>query len=180
MAEAAVENGATVIVSSSNAARVERAVSKLQEAYPSSSARISGYPCNLNDEETLESNVVQLLDNVGTGIDHIIHTAADPISVTPLADADFKHIKQAGMIRFFSHLMLGKHAAKYLKGGRESTLTLTTSGVSERPMPGWAVVNGYITGQHGICRGLALDLKPIRSVNSILEFSMRTSSCETA
>lgn len=168
VAEAAIENGATVTVASSNPARVEQAISRLQAVYPSASARISGYPCNLNDEETLESNIVQLLESVGPGIDHIVHTAADPIPLTPLTDSDFQQIKQAGMIRFFSHLMLGKHAPKYLKGGRESSLTLTTSGVSERPMPGWALINGYITGQHGICRGLALDLKPIRSVNSTL------------
>jgi hypothetical protein len=77
------------------------------------------------------------------------------------------------MIRFFSHLMLGKHAPKYLKGGRQSSITFTTAGVSERPMPGWAVVNGFITGQHGICRGLALDLKPIRSVKSMCEKPFR-------
>lgn len=176
VAEAAVENGATVIVSSSNPARVEQAISRLQAAYPSASARISGYPCNLNDEVTLESNIVELLENAGSGIDHIIHTAVDPIPLTRLADSDLQQIKQVGMIRFFSHLMLGKHAPKYLKGGRESSLTLTTSGVSERRMPGWAVVNGYINGQHGICRGLALDLKPIRSVMPWCKYHVEISS----
>ena len=43
-------------------------------------------------------------------------------------------------------------------------------GVSERPMPGWSVVNGFVTGQHGICRGLALDLKPIRSVKRLFKY----------
>lgn len=95
----------------------------MKEGYPSASGRISGYPCNINDENTLESNIVQLLESVGPSIDHIIHTAADPIPLTPLADADFQHIKQAGMIRFFSHLLLGKHAPKYLRGGRDSSLT---------------------------------------------------------
>lgn len=159
-----MEHGAAVIVSSSNANRVEQAVTKLHKAYPSASAKISGFPCNLNDENTLESNIVKLLENTGPRIDHIVHTAADPIPLKPLGDSNFQHIKQAGMIRFFSQIMLGKHAPKYLKGGRKSSITFTTSGVSERPMPGWSVVNGYITGQHGICRGLALDLKPIRFI----------------
>jgi NAD(P)-dependent dehydrogenase (short-subunit alcohol dehydrogenase family) len=88
VAEAAVEHGAIVIVSSSNPARVEQAVSKLQRTYPSASAKISGYPCNLNNEDTLESNIVQLLENTGPGIDYIVHTAADAIPLTPLADSD--------------------------------------------------------------------------------------------
>lgn len=77
------------------------------------------------------------------------------------------------MVRFFSTLLLGKHAPKYLTGGRESSITLTTGGVSERPMPGWVMVNGYATGLHGVCRGLALDLKPIR-VNLVSPGAVKT------
>lgn len=161
VAEALLENGSTVIVSSSNPSRVEKTVSQLQKSYPSASKRISGHACNLGKEETLESEIVKLLDNVGQ-CDHIIHTAGDALAQMPIAKAEFSAIKQAGMVRFFSVLLLGKHAPKYLKGGRESSLIFTTGGVSERPIPDWTVVNGYATGLHGICRGLALDLKPIR------------------
>ena len=105
---------------------------------------------------------MSLLEQTGSGIDHIIHTAGDPLAPKPLAENDMESIKQAGMIRFFSHLMLGKHAPKYVSPGPASSITFTTAGVSERPMPGWAVLNSYMTGQHGICRGLALDLKPLR------------------
>ena len=150
-----------MIVSSSNKDRVDQTVSKLQKAYPSASSRISGYACNLGDEASLESNIVKLLDQV-EACDHIIHTAGDALAQMPLSKVDLPMIKQAGMVRFFSAILLGKHAPKYLKGGRESSFILTTGGVSERPIPDWTVVNSYATGLHGICRGLALDLKPIR------------------
>jgi len=155
------ENGATVIISSSNPSKVEKTVSQLQKAYPSATKRISGHACNLGDEASLESNIVKLLEATGT-CDHIIHTAGDALAQMPIASAEFSAIKQAGMVRFFSTLLLGKHAPKYLKGGRESSIILTTGGVSERPIPDWTVVNGYATGLHGVMRGLALDLKPIR------------------
>lgn len=48
----------------------------------------------------------------------------------------------------------------------ESSITITTGAVSERPIPDWAVINSYATGHHGMARGLALDLAPIR-VNTV-------------
>lgn len=167
VAEACLENGAIVTVSSSNPERVEQAITKLERAYPSAASRISGCPCNLSDEATLEPNIIALLEQTGPEIDHIVHTAGDPLALKSLAEGDMQSIKQAGMIRFFSYLLLGKHAAKFMKPGPGSSITFTSAGVSERPMPGWSVVNAYLTGQHGICRGLALDLKPVRWAHAL-------------
>lgn len=79
-------------------------MSTLQKAYPSASSRISGYACNLGDENTLESNIVKLLDQTGK-CDHIVHTAGDALAAMPIAEVDFPKIKQAGMVRFFSSLL---------------------------------------------------------------------------
>ncbi|KAK3715120.1 hypothetical protein LTR37_007330 [Vermiconidia calcicola] len=161
VAEALVENGVHVTVSSSNQSRVEQTISRLQKAYPSAESRVSGHACNLGDEDTLESNIVDLLEKVGK-VDHIIYTAGDALASMKLSEVDMTKIKQAGMVRFFSPMLFGKHASKYLTGGPKSSFTITTGAVSEHPIPDWTVVGSYATGLQGMTRQLALDLKPIR------------------
>jgi NAD(P)-dependent dehydrogenase (short-subunit alcohol dehydrogenase family) len=161
VSEALVENGCKVIVSSSNPSRVEQTVQKLQKAYPSSSSNVSGHVCNLGDESKLEQNIVELFEKTGK-VDHIIYTAADALAQMPLDTIDLEKIKKAGMLRFFGPLLVGKHAKKYLTPGPKSSITLTTGGVSQKPIPDWTVIGSYATALHGLTRGLALDLKPIR------------------
>ena len=77
-------------------------------------------------------------------------------------EIDMDKLIKAGMVRFFAPLMVGKHAPKYLNAGPKSSITLTTGSVSERPRPNWSAIGSFATGLQGMCRGLALDLKPIR------------------
>lgn len=67
-----------------------------------------------------------------------------------------------GNVRFFSPLLLAKHLPTYLNAGPQSSLTLTTGGVAEKPIPNWSAVASYAGGLHSMTRNLALDLKPIR------------------
>jgi len=156
-----LENKCTVIVSSSNSERVQKAVESLKQSYPSASGRISGYACNLGDQATIEDNIKQLFEKVGE-LDHVIFTAGDPLAATPIDDVNMDKMVKAGMVRFFAPLFVGKYAPKYLKGGRESSITFTTGAVSERPIGNWSLIGSFATGLHGMTRGLALDLKPIR------------------
>jgi NAD(P)-dependent dehydrogenase (short-subunit alcohol dehydrogenase family) len=165
VAEASIENGATVIISSSSESKVRGAVAKLGETYPSAKSRISGYACNLGDLNTLEENVASLFEKVGT-LNHVVYTAGDSLGIMSLESVDIASIQKAGTVRYFGTIMVAKYAAKYLTPGPESSLTLTTGSVSERPIKGWSIVNGYATGLHGLVRGFALDLEPIR-VNGI-------------
>lgn len=80
----------------------------------------------------------------------------------PLDSLDFEKIKQAGMLRFFGPMLVGKHAKKVLNPGPKSSITLTTGAVCHKPIPDWTVIGSYATGLQGLTRGLALDLKPIR------------------
>lgn len=163
VAEALVENGCTVIISSSNPARVEKAVNQLKISYPSSSGRIFGYTCDLGDYNTLEANLKQLFEQTGPGkLDHIIHTAGDSLAMMKLDDIDIGKILKAGTVRFFAPLLIGKFAKQYLNPGPKSSIILTTGSVSEHPRENWSVINSFATGLQGMTRGLALDLKPIR------------------
>lgn len=161
MAEALVEHGAVVTVTSSNQDRVAKTISRLQQAYPSAEGRIHGHACDLGTADSADANIQQLLQKTGQ-LDHIVWTAGDPLAIGKLEDTDLASIQKAGMVRYFSPLLLAKYAPKYLSGGPRSSITFTTGSVSQKPRPGWAVINGYATGLQGLTRGLALDLKPIR------------------
>lgn len=101
VAEAALEHGARVTISSSQDSRIKDAVSRLQRAYPSASSKIDGHVCNLADENTLESDVEALFNKVGT-VDHIVYTAGDKLATVPLEEATLAKMKQAGMVNGFS------------------------------------------------------------------------------
>lgn len=93
----------------------------------------------------------------------------------------YDNVVQAGQVRFFAPLLLAKFIHKYLENSAESSYTITTGSISEKPMPKWSVVAGYAAGLHALVRNLALDLRPIRvSLPSLqsslkrLEFSIDT------
>ena len=150
-----------MILSSSQPSRIESAIASLLSSYPSAKPRLSGFPCNLATVDTLEANVASLFSKCGP-LNHVVYTAGDKLATMPLDEITLPRIQQAGMTRFFAPLIVAQHAARVLPRSPASSLVLTTGSVSERPMPSWAVINSYATGLHGMTRGLALDMKPIR------------------
>ncbi|KAK3649635.1 hypothetical protein LTR56_006818 [Elasticomyces elasticus] len=164
VAEALLEHGSTVIISSSNPDRVQKTIEKLQKSYPSKKDHISGHACNLGDQATVEDNIKNLFETATKDgkLDHVVYTAGDPLAMMKLDDIDMSKLVQAGMVRFFAPLLVGKYAPKYLNAGPKSSITLTTGSVSERPRPNWTAIGSFATGLQGMCRGMALDLKPLR------------------
>jgi len=161
VAQAALEAGSSVAITSSNAAKLATKIAQLQELYPSAQDRVTGHVCNLADEPNLEQNVATLFASTGE-LDHVVYTAGDSLGFKPLDEVDFDFAKKAGLVRFFAVLFVGKYAPRYMKKSPKSSITLTSGSVAERPMPNWTVVNSYASGVQGMTRGLALDLKPIR------------------
>lgn len=96
-AEAVVENGATVFISSSSQKRVGEAVSRIQKTYPSKKEHVKGIVCNLGSED-MESNIVAALKQATEEgkLDHVIHTAGDSIAMLPLKDLTLENIRKAG------------------------------------------------------------------------------------
>ncbi|PWY69928.1 short-chain dehydrogenase [Aspergillus eucalypticola CBS 122712] len=64
VARAALEHGASIILSSSKAEKVQSAISRLQQLYPDPSftSRITGKAYDLSDQSTLETTIISLLD----------------------------------------------------------------------------------------------------------------------
>ncbi len=171
VAEASLESGATVIISSSQESRVNSSIEKLLKTYPSAKDRVSGHACDLS-VTTMEQNIERLLEQTGK-IDHIVFTAGDALSTARIQEATLEKIQKAGMVRFFAPLIVAKFAAKYLSAGPASSLTLTTGSVSQKPIAGWSVSASYAGGLHSMMRNLAVDLAPIR-VNLISPGAVET------
>ncbi|KAL4883786.1 hypothetical protein BJY04DRAFT_184396 [Aspergillus karnatakaensis] len=70
VARAALEQGASVILSSSNPNRVKNAIAELKNLYPEEPyvSRIAGRACDLSNEETMEEDIVNLFE-FATGVD---------------------------------------------------------------------------------------------------------------
>jgi NAD(P)-dependent dehydrogenase (short-subunit alcohol dehydrogenase family) len=173
VAEACIEHGALVAISSSNAARVQSAVEKIQSSYPSKTSNIHGLTVDLSKPTTLEkelenvlSAAVKQISSTSGKLDHVVYTAGDALATIPLSDMNYENIVQAGQVRFFAPLLLAKFLPKYLESSWKSSYTITTGSISERPMPNWSVIAAYGGGLHSMVRNLALDMKPIRVSNS--------------
>ena len=162
VAEACLEFGASVVISSSSQSRIDSSISQLLKTYPSAQRRIEGYACDLSSP-SVEANIERLLQRCGSPqFDHIVFTAGDSLATSKLSDTTLESMQKAAMVRFNAPLLLAKHAPQHLKPGPASSITLTTGSVSRKPIKDWSVVAGYATGIHGTMRNLALDLAPIR------------------
>ncbi|KAF2714437.1 NAD(P)-binding protein [Pleomassaria siparia CBS 279.74] len=174
VAEASVEAGAHVTISSSNASRVSTSVSALQGSYPSAASRIQGIVADLSSAETLEGEIARLFEETVAGqggekrllLDHVVFTAGDALSVVRLADMNMGTVLQAGQIRFFAPLLIAKYIPRYVVAEHTSSYTITTGSISEKPISDWSVVASFAGGLHAMVRNLALDLKPVR-VNGV-------------
>lgn len=164
VAEAALEQGAIVIISGSTQNKLDNAIARLVAEYPDSKGKISSQTCDLSDPVHMEENVERLL-KVAAGdskINHIVFTAGDVVKLTKIAEATPESIQNTGMVRFVGSLMVAKHAPKYMHGNDSSSVTLTGGTNSTKPSKGWTINASYGSGNEGMARGLAVDLAPIR------------------
>jgi NAD(P)-dependent dehydrogenase (short-subunit alcohol dehydrogenase family) len=182
VAEAAVEYGATVFISSSTSEKLERALTRLRTAYPEASDRIHGYACDLSNKDTQESDIDTLLKKVTNDgadkLDHIAFTAGnlifDPAQGPPqLAQANAELIFKLSIVRTVAPVIIAKLLPKYMHIAQQSSFTITGSAGSVRPPRGFALPMMGAGGLDALIRGLAVDLKPLR-VNLVAPGSIET------
>ncbi|SPO07103.1 related to enoyl-[acyl-carrier-protein] reductase 1 [Cephalotrichum gorgonifer] len=163
VAKATLFASGIVTISSSSPSRVSSTVQALTAEFPD--AQVAGYACDLSTD-AVEAEIEALFAKLGRKVDHIVYTAGDPLAIAPLQEITREKIVAAGQLRFVAPLLVAKVGSRYLEGGVESSITLTTASTWELPIPDWSIVAGYAAGVGGITRGLALDLKPIR-INAV-------------
>jgi len=155
VARAALDDGARVIVASSNPAHVEAAAARL-------GAGASGATVDVRSEDDLKRVFVEI-----GGLDHLVYTAGDwggaPMGGT-LAELDLAAAAGAFTVRFWGALAAIKHASPHMAAG--GSITLTDGLIAHRPPKGAAVMTAMLGAIEHLTRGLAVDLAPLR-VNAV-------------
>jgi NAD(P)-dependent dehydrogenase (short-subunit alcohol dehydrogenase family) len=177
VAEGCFEHGASIIITGSNPDKLEKTVQRLKDSYGDLEGRVITHPCDLANEETLEDNVVKLLqaatDNGANKIGHISFSAGDGLVVDTIENITIPQLRRMEVVRFLAPVMIAKHIPKYVEKSADSSFTLTGGVGSWKPFPGRAAAAGLGARAEGLMRGLAVDLAPIR-VNLVSPGAIKT------
>jgi NAD(P)-dependent dehydrogenase (short-subunit alcohol dehydrogenase family) len=155
VAEAANDQGAQVIVASSNQKNVDAAVKRLGQG-----AR--GATIDVKDE----ANVASFFEKLGA-FDHLVYTAGDWVPLRTggtLPEIDIGGANAVFTVRFWGAVAAVKHGHKTI--AKDGSITLTDGMVAHRPRKG-APLNSAMAGavEHFV-RSLAVDIAPVR-VNGV-------------
>lgn len=169
VAEAALEHGAQVIISSSNQAKLDKAVSRLQEHIKAANLGdadklVTAKTCNLGNSDTIDESVIELLEFATKDgkLDHVVYTAGDALNTTSLQDVTVKDIHATSQVRNIGAIIVAKHLHKYINSTVQSSFTLTGGTITWRPLPNWSIIAASGGSTEALARGLAVDLRPVR------------------
>jgi NAD(P)-dependent dehydrogenase (short-subunit alcohol dehydrogenase family) len=161
VAQALLEFGAEVILSSSREGKIKQIISDLTAQYPNAKGRISGHVCDLASP-SVEDNITALFEAVGK-INHMIYLAGDRLPTVPLAEVTLEKWIKASQVRTIASILCAKHAIKHLDPSPNSSITFTGGSIAHKPIPGgWAMLALMGAGINGLTRQLAFDLAPVR------------------
>ena len=159
VAEQAESLGANVVIASSNAERVQKAVESV-------GGNAQGQTVDLSDEQAVEA----LFTKLGA-FDHLVFTAGDNLLLQDLATTDLKQARRAFELRYWAALAAVKYGSKNIRKG--GSIVLTTGIAGQRPHKGWVVAASVCGTIEALTRALALELAPIR-VNAVSPGVVRT------
>ena len=163
VAQAALEEGASVVVASRQAEDVTRAREQLVQQ---SKFRSSGLTVDVTSEDALK----EFFAIVGP-FDHLVYTAGDDLPIGPLAGIDLHRARARFEVRYWDAVAAVKCAVALL---RERGSIVLTSGFSAiRPGAGWTSQASIQSAVEGLTRALAVELGPIR-VNAVSPGLTRT------
>src|ERR1700739_1227822 len=153
IAELASELGATIVIGSTNEAKVTAAVERLPNA--------TGHTVALRDE----ASVAVFFEGLGA-FDHLAITAGDwggPMFVSA-RDLDLTQARDLLNVRFWGALAAVKHGSRIV--AQNGSITLTSGIIAHRPRKGTPVAAAIGGAIEHLARGLAMDLAPVR-VNAV-------------
>jgi NAD(P)-dependent dehydrogenase (short-subunit alcohol dehydrogenase family) len=156
---AAADEGAEVIVVSSQQKRVDETLASL----PSVS---KGYVADLTNEK----QVAELFGKIGE-FDHLVFTAGETLQLSDLSTLNLDEARQFYNLRFWGALMAAKYAGGHIRNG--GSITLTNGIIGKRPWKGWTVAASITGAVEALTRALAVELAPIR-VNAVCAGMVRT------
>jgi NAD(P)-dependent dehydrogenase (short-subunit alcohol dehydrogenase family) len=159
VAEQAASQGAQIVIASSNAERVQKAVESV-------GGNAQGETLDVSDERAVETLFAKL-----GAFDHLVFTAGDNLHVQDFATTDLKQARRAFELRYWAALAAVKYGSKNIRKG--GSIVLTTGIAGQRPRKGWVVAASVCGTVEAVTRALALELAPIR-VNAVSPGVVRT------
>jgi NAD(P)-dependent dehydrogenase (short-subunit alcohol dehydrogenase family) len=147
-ASRAAASGATVIVGSSSAGRIEQALAVLP-------ASAEGHVVDLRSEDAIRD----LFSRLGA-IDHLVYTAGERLQLAAITATDLADARRAFEIRVWGAYAAVKHAAPKLRPG--GSIVLSSGSAGMRPQPTWTVAASICGAVEALTRALAVELAPIR------------------
>jgi NAD(P)-dependent dehydrogenase (short-subunit alcohol dehydrogenase family) len=157
--ELAASHGAKVVIASSNAARVQKAIESV-------GGEVEGHAVDLSDERAVETFFAKL-----GRFDHLVYTAGDSLDLHDLASTDLKKARRAFELRYWSALAAVKYGSPNID--KDGSIVLTTGIAGQRPHKGWVVAASVCGTIEALTRALAIELAPIR-VNAVSPGVVRT------
>jgi NAD(P)-dependent dehydrogenase (short-subunit alcohol dehydrogenase family) len=159
VAEAALRDGAEVVVASSNADRVRETVAQL-------GAGAEGHAVDLTDEAAVRD----MFSRIGA-FDHLVFTAGESLQLGPLADIALDSARRFFELRYWGALTAAKYGAPLIRPG--GSIVFTSGIAGARPQAGWALGASICAAMEGLTRALAVELAPLR-VNIVSPGFVRT------
>jgi NAD(P)-dependent dehydrogenase (short-subunit alcohol dehydrogenase family) len=155
---------ANVVVASRTPERVNKSQTQLAEI--GGSNRVKGYILDLSDQTKLEAELKAFFNKVGS-FNHLVFTAGDSFSFLDIEHYTREVAEKVWNIRYYGLLECLKQGLSQMPKSRESSITFTSSTLSQRPTQGWVLLGTGLSGAlDAMARGLAFDLNPIR-VNAV-------------
>jgi NAD(P)-dependent dehydrogenase (short-subunit alcohol dehydrogenase family) len=146
-AQAALREGANVVIVSSQQARVDQALSTLPGA--------EGYAVDLTDAAAVQ----RFFARIGA-FDHLVFTAGETLQLGPLASTDLEKARQFFDLRFWGAYLAAKYASGCIRA--DGSIVFTSGIAGQRPHAGWALGASITSAMEGLTRALAVELAPIR------------------
>jgi len=159
VAELAASQGANVVIASSGAERVQKAIES-----------IGGEAQGQSVDVSKERDVATLFTKLGV-FDHLVFTAGDSLHLRDLATTDLGQARRAFELRYWSALAAIKYGSPHIRKG--GSIVLTTGVAGLRPQKGWVVAASVCGTIEALTRALAVELAPIR-VNAVSPGVVRT------
>jgi len=158
IAQAAVREGAAVVIASSQQAKVDAALSHLPGA--------QGHAVDVSHVASIQA----LFGRIGA-FDHLAYTAGETLALGSLAETDPAAAQRFFAVRYWGAFFAAKYGALNVQPGGSIVFTSGTAG--RRPRSGWALGASICMAMEGLTRALAVELAPTR-VNLVVPGLVKT------
>ncbi|WP_026559905.1 SDR family oxidoreductase [Bacillus sp. J37] len=155
IAEKLFEQGANVMISSRDQAKLEKIKAELESK--KSHARIIYQTCDIKNKLEIEALVAKTVTDLGS-IDLLVNNAGGPPAGTfeQMTDEDWQHSFELNLL---SYIRMIRAVLPHMKQNGGKIVNIASSSVKE-PIPGLILSNTFRTGIIGLSKTLASELAP--------------------